>query len=78
MKCLLNCKGRKFKAEIMGNYAKGTIQVEGLTVYLCQNERDGSDCRDKLGYRFSWRVNYGTADDLEREDVYYFSIIDDE
>ena len=51
---LFKCNGRKFKAVIAGTPCEGRIKVENGEVYLCQDERDGADCRDKLGYKYSW------------------------
>lgn len=56
---LFKCDGRKFRAAIAGTPCKGRIRVENGEVYLCQNERDGADCRDKLGYKYSWQVSAG-------------------
>lgn len=59
MENLLNCKGRRFKCSIHGKKVEGRIQVENNKVYLCQNVRNGGDCKDKLGYRFSWSIEEG-------------------
>ena len=69
MENLLNCNGRKFSAKIEGTYVKGLIRVEDGNVYLCQNMKDGSDCDDKLGFRFSWSVRKGSSDDLKDMNV---------
>ena len=65
MENLLNCDGRKFSAKIRGTYVEGLIRVEDGRVYLCQNKKDGADCGDKLGYRFSWQVWNGSRDALD-------------
>lgn len=69
MENLLNCNGRKFSAKIKGTYAEGRIRVEDGNVYLCQNMRDGANCDDKLGFRFSWSVHKGSSDDLKDMNV---------
>ena len=38
----------------------GKIQKEGPTYYICQNERLGSSCTNKLGYKHSWSVLLGS------------------
>ena len=60
MENLLNCDGRKFSAKIRGTYVEGLIRVEDGRAYLCQNKKDGADCDDRLGYRFSWTVRDGS------------------
>lgn len=54
---LFKCNSRKFKAVIAGTPCEGRIRVENGEVYLCQDEKDGADCRDKLGYKYSWVVS---------------------
>ena len=53
--------GTKFKAinhDEDNGIMEGRIFTEGpRTIYLCQNQQDGSPSPDKLGYRYSWRVN---------------------
>ena len=53
--------GTKFKAinhDEDNGIMEGRIFTEGpRTIYLCQNQHDGSPSPDKLGYRYSWRVN---------------------
>lgn len=61
--------GSKFSAIISGIPSKGEIQYEGGKYYLCQNERNGSSCKNKLGYKFSWVVGEGKASDLQRNAV---------
>jgi len=65
MKNLLNRNGRKFSAKIKGDYVEGLIRVEDGRVYLCQNKRDGADCDDKLGFKYSWSVRDGSRDALD-------------
>ena len=74
MKNLLNCNGRFFSAKIHGNKVIGRIRVEDGCVYLCQNERDGKDCEDKMGYKYSWCVGSGEKEELTNEHVYDFKL----
>lgn len=53
MENLLQCKGKKFKANIYNIPVEGRIQVEEGSIYLCQNVKDGADCEDKLGFKCS-------------------------
>lgn len=48
--------GLQFIGSIRGKELKGKICVEGDRVFLCQNDWDGLECKNKLGYRFSWCV----------------------
>lgn len=60
---LLKKNGCKFKARIDGEWCEGVIYVDGRTVYLMQNERDGSKpCPfpSELGFSCSWNVDQGT------------------
>lgn len=54
MENLFNCDGRHFSAKIEGIYCKGVISVDDDGIYLCQNEIDGLNCKDKKGFKFSW------------------------
>ena len=73
---LLDCDGRKFVADIdVYTGVKGKIRVEGKRVYLCQNEADGFDCENKLGYRYSWFVDNGSKSALAKECVKNFRLI---
>lgn len=56
MENLLNCNGRRFRAKIDGVECEGKIRVENGDVYLCQNDKDGCNCKYKFGYRYSWKV----------------------
>lgn len=61
--------GRKFSAIISGIPSKGKIQYDRGTYFLCQNERDGSACKNKLGYKFSWAIEDGKVCNLQRNAV---------
>ena len=56
MENLLKCDGRRFRARIGNVECEGKVRVEDGTVFLCQNNKDGADCKDKSGYRYSWQV----------------------
>lgn len=60
MEKLLQCKGKKFKANIQGFPVKGRIQVEKGSIYLCQDVCDGSCCEDRLGFEYSWAIGDGS------------------
>lgn len=74
MENLLNCKGRPFRAKIYGIPVSGRIQVEKGLVFLCQNEMDGANDHDKLGYRYSWGVGKGSETVLARNNVTDFHL----
>lgn len=61
--------GTWFKATIKDTQVIGRIQKEDDNYYLCQNEWDGSDADNKLGFKYSWIVQKGTVVDLKSEDV---------
>lgn len=61
--------GRKFSAIIAGISSEGKIQYDGGTYFLCQNERDGSSCKNKLKYKFSWAIGEGKVSDLQKNAV---------
>ena len=60
MENLLQCKGKKFKANINDLPAEGRIQVEEGSIYLCQDASSGSSCEDKLGFKYSWCIGGGS------------------
>lgn len=62
---MTKCKGLNFKANIDGTPSEGRIQVENGMVYLCQDKKDGADCQDKLGFRYSWRIRKGSPEDMK-------------
>ena len=61
--------GKNFTAEIEGVSVNGRIQFERDNFYLCQNEKNGSACSDKLGYKFSWVVCNGSIKEMELGNV---------
>lgn len=75
MENLLNCDGRRFEATINGVKCGGKIRVENGYVYLCQNQIDGYDCKDKYGYKYSYRVEDGSEQGLKKECVDTFHLM---
>lgn len=59
MENLLKCNGRRYRAKIHDTECEGKIRVEYGRIYLCQNNRDGLSCGDKLGYKYSWHAGTG-------------------
>ena len=41
-----------------------SIQEHEGNLYICQDKADGYDCPDKLGYKYSWRIDKGNNIDL--------------
>lgn len=69
---LISKNGCRFKAEIRGDECEGVVYVKDNTVYLLQNECDGSAPEPfplELGFRYSWNVRQGTEEDLDRNTV---------
>lgn len=64
-----NDVGKEFTAKIQGVSVKDRIQFESGRLYLCQNEKNGSDCSDKLGYKFSWVIGDGSIGEMKSRDV---------
>lgn len=75
MENLLQCKGKKFKASIQDISVEGRIQVEEGSIYLCQDVMDGSSCEDKLGFKYSWGIEDGSAMALIKNNVSNLSIM---
>lgn len=69
MENLLDCNLKEFSCLIEGKMAEGIIRVENKRAFLCQNVKDGEDCKNKLGYKYSWGVDTGTKEELEENDV---------
>ena len=69
MENLLQCKGKKFKANIHNIPVEGRIQVEKGSIYLCQDVSNGSSCEDKLGFKYSWHIGDGSEVALTKNDV---------
>lgn len=47
-------RGRKYIFCKKGEQAEGKLQIEGSNLYACQDKWTGTDCIDKLGYKYSW------------------------
>lgn len=57
--------GKKVTCKIYGQFIKDAkIQESGGKYYICQNERDGARCQNRLGYLLSWGVASGDAINL--------------
>jgi hypothetical protein len=61
--------GTEFTANIECTKVTGKIQKEDGRYFLCQNKKDGTDCKNKLGYNHSWVVGSGTISDLKSNDI---------
>lgn len=60
--------GDKFIATIDSKKkVEGVIQIQNGDVYLCQNKCDGTDCKNKLGYKYSWII--GNLDKIDSKAV---------
>ncbi|MDR0619156.1 MAG: hypothetical protein LBG17_04590 [Bacteroidales bacterium] len=77
-KNLLGYDGWKFTAKIWGQPVCGTITVEGKSVFLCQDERNGGNCADKKNHKFSWFVFDGSKYNLRDTSVTKFKLIQKE
>jgi hypothetical protein len=70
--------GKKFTCSIEGiEITDGRIQYESHSYYLCQNEKSGSSCSDKLCYTHSWSVQEGTASRLRQNHVTKLVIVEE-
>jgi len=56
--------GTPFTAYIEGVPVTGKIQKYSKKIYLCQNIKNGVSCEDKLGYKYSWQIGYGSPMEL--------------
>jgi hypothetical protein len=61
--------GTEFTANIELTKVTGKIQKEDGRYFLCQNKKDGTDCKNKLGYNHSWVVGTGSKSDLKFHDI---------
>ncbi len=48
--------GQSFKCNLEGKPCNGKISIENDNVYLCQNVSNGSPCKDKHGFEFSYII----------------------
>ena len=53
----------------------GKVQISNGKIFLCQDEKDGGRCIDRLGYKYSWYVGTITHPLIEYSDVSYFKIV---
>lgn len=53
---LNTCHGKEFTAIIDKRISKGKIVVENQKVFLVQNNSGGTNCKEKLGYKYSWVI----------------------
>jgi hypothetical protein len=51
------------------------ITEENGRFYICQNVKWGAFCRDRQGYKRSWRILTGSEEDLKKEFVTNLKII---
>ena len=75
---LLDNDGCKFKANIYGDPVSGEICVQGDNVFLLHNNTThcgGIPARGMRGYKASWNVHRGTADELISEKVKDFELV---
>ena len=49
-------QGLPFEAVIRETPVKGHISVENNVIFLCQNGQKGNECKNKLGYMFSFAL----------------------
>lgn len=61
--------GTNFSGFIGDTYVVGKIQKEGGDIFLCQNNKNGMDCRNKLGYDYSYTIDFGSVEDMEKNNV---------
>lgn len=48
--------GDKYECEINEIICNGKISIGSDYIYLCQNNQEGRDTDNKLGYKYSWAV----------------------
>jgi len=67
-------KGMKVTCVIADTEIKDArIQQEGTLFFICQNVVNGSDCKDKMGYEYSW---FFDEDYPGRLDIKEFNLTD--
>jgi hypothetical protein len=62
-------KGRTVRCEIAGRKITDAKIQEEDRFYICQNEVVGTECSDKLGYKYAWDIGPGTEEALRNNDV---------
>ncbi len=48
--------GMNFTARIEGCDCSGILSIEHDVIYLCQNIKEGNNCRDRKGFDYSWMI----------------------
>ena len=53
--------GQRFEGTIRSSFCKGKVYVDEYTkrIYLCQDEENGDDCKDKQGFKYSYVIYTG-------------------
>lgn len=53
--------GQRFEGTIRSSFCKGKVYVDEYTkrIYLCQDEENGDDCKDKQGFKYSYIIYLG-------------------
>lgn len=75
MKNLLECHGIKFTATKNGFSTEGVISIENGNAYLCTNNMNGSSCKNKFGYTYSFVVGTGSPEELDRWGISNFKLL---
>lgn len=75
---LSKCDGKEFRCRIDGEECFGKITIEDGNAYLCQNKKNGANCNNKNGFKYSWAINNCKAVRLIGNRVTDFVLIDDE
>lgn len=62
--------GKRISCIIEGDIInEAKIQKEDGNYYICQDLKEGSNCKDKLGYKYSWIVDKGSKENLAQYTV---------
>jgi len=69
--------GTLFRAYIRGKKVSGKIQKEDDIIFLCQDEEHGLECNDKLGFQYSYTINDGSTDYIQKNHVGALQLIPD-
>lgn len=67
-------EGCKFTADIQRKFVEGRIHIEDGQVFLCQNNHNGCDCKDKLGYTYSWSAGSSTKHNFNTSTIDNFQL----
>jgi len=68
--------GTKFVARLRSRakLTTGRIFKSGKTIFLCQEDIDGSSCSNKLGYKYSYSLSDGSEKNLREQNVEIISL----